>query len=104
MAFVVVFVAGLSGLLHYLQLASHELATIGINVTKNKIPIPIRCVLGDYGPTFLLTGHSSAPSHHNHPTCLDKPNGLYPILDCQAYCQDGRNLENQRGIPKTAAV
>ena len=29
--------AGYSGFLHYLQLASHELATIGINVTKNKI-------------------------------------------------------------------
>ena len=27
-----------SGFLHYLQLASHKLATIGINVTKNKIP------------------------------------------------------------------
>ena len=32
--------AGYSGFLHYLQLASHELATIGINVTKNKIPNP----------------------------------------------------------------
>ena len=30
--------AGYSGFLHYLQLASHELATIGINVTKNEIP------------------------------------------------------------------
>ena len=30
--------AGYSGFLHYLQLASHELAVIGINVTKNKIP------------------------------------------------------------------
>ena len=30
--------AGYSGFLHYLQLASHELALIGINVTKNKIP------------------------------------------------------------------
>ena len=30
--------AGSSGFLHYVQLASHELATIGINVTKNKIP------------------------------------------------------------------
>ena len=30
--------AGYSVFLHYLQLASHELATIGINVTKNKIP------------------------------------------------------------------
>ena len=30
--------AGYSGFLHYLQLASHELATIGINVTKNQIP------------------------------------------------------------------
>ena len=28
--------AGYSGLLHYLQLANHELATIGINVTKNE--------------------------------------------------------------------
>ena len=28
------------GFLHYLQLASHELATIGINVTKNEIPNP----------------------------------------------------------------
>ena len=34
---VVVF-AGNSGFLHYLQLASYELATIGINVTKNEIP------------------------------------------------------------------
>ena len=33
--------AGYSGFLHYLQPASHELATIGINVTKNEIPIPI---------------------------------------------------------------
>ena len=32
------FFDGYSGFLHYLQLASHELATIGINVTKNKIP------------------------------------------------------------------
>ena len=32
--------AGYSGFLHYLQLASHELATIGINVTKNEIPNP----------------------------------------------------------------
>ena len=30
--------AGYSGFLHYLQLASHELAIIGINVTKNTIP------------------------------------------------------------------
>ena len=28
--------------LHYLQLASHELATIGINVTKNEIQIQIQ--------------------------------------------------------------
>ena len=28
----------MSGFLHYLQLASHELATFGINVTKNEIP------------------------------------------------------------------
>ena len=34
--------AGYSGFLHYLQLASHELATIGINVTKNKIQIQIQ--------------------------------------------------------------
>ena len=33
---------GYSGFLHYLQLASHELATIGINVTKNKIQIQIQ--------------------------------------------------------------
>ena len=33
--------AGYSGFLHYLQLSSHELATIGINVTKNKIQIQI---------------------------------------------------------------
>ena len=33
--------AGYSGFLHYLQLASHELAIIGKNVTKNKkIQIP----------------------------------------------------------------
>ena len=31
--------AGYSGFLHYLQLSSHELATIGINVTKNEIQI-----------------------------------------------------------------
>ena len=31
-----------SGFLHYSQLASHELATIGINVTKNKIQIQIK--------------------------------------------------------------
>ena len=35
-----VFFAGYSGFLHYLQLASHELATIGISVTKNEIPNP----------------------------------------------------------------
>ena len=29
------------GFLHYLQLASHELAKIGINVTKNEIQIQI---------------------------------------------------------------
>ena len=29
---------GYSGFLHYLQLASHQLAIFGINVTKNKIP------------------------------------------------------------------
>ena len=29
--------AGYSGFLHYIQLASHELATFGINVTKSKI-------------------------------------------------------------------
>ena len=33
--------AGYCGFLHYLQLASHELATIGINVTKNEIQIQI---------------------------------------------------------------
>ena len=38
--------AGYSGFLHYLQLASHELATIGINVTKNKIQIQIQiCIV-----------------------------------------------------------
>ena len=35
-----VFFTGYSGFLHYLQLVSHELAIIGINVTKNKIPNP----------------------------------------------------------------
>ena len=30
--------AGFSGFLHYLQLASSELDTIAINVTKNEIP------------------------------------------------------------------
>ena len=34
------FFAGYSGFLHYLQLASHELAIIGINVMKTKIPNP----------------------------------------------------------------
>ena len=29
---------GYSGFLHYLKLASHKLATIGMNVTKNEIP------------------------------------------------------------------
>ena len=29
--------AGYSGFFHYLQVASHELTTIGINVTKNEI-------------------------------------------------------------------
>ena len=41
-----------SGFLHYLQLASHELATIGINVTKNQIQIqkPIKgCVAIELG-------------------------------------------------------
>ena len=32
----------MSGFLHYLQLASHELATIGKNVTKNEIPKTIK--------------------------------------------------------------
>ena len=31
-----------SGFLFYLQLASHELATIGINVTKSEIQIQIQ--------------------------------------------------------------
>ena len=30
--------SGYSGFLHFLQLSSHELATIGINATKNQIP------------------------------------------------------------------
>ena len=30
--------AGYSGFLHHIQLASHDLATFGINVTKSKIP------------------------------------------------------------------
>ena len=35
--------AGYSGFLHYLQMASHELTTIGIiNVTKNEIQIQIQ--------------------------------------------------------------
>ena len=34
--------AGYSGFLHYLQQASHELATIGINVTKNEVQIQIK--------------------------------------------------------------
>ena len=38
--------AGYSGFLQYLQLTSHELATIGINVTKNKIQIQIQiCIV-----------------------------------------------------------
>ena len=44
-------------LLHYLQLASHELATIGINVTKNKIPNP-NAWLEDR-PVSRLQRHSS---------------------------------------------
>ena len=32
------FMSGNSGFLHYLQLAIHELTTIGINATKNEIP------------------------------------------------------------------
>ena len=34
--------AGYSGFLHYLQLASHELATFGINVTKTELQIQIQ--------------------------------------------------------------
>ena len=36
--------AGYSGFLRYLHLASHESATIGINVTKNEIQIQIECI------------------------------------------------------------
>ena len=36
--------AGYSGFLHYLQLASNNLATIGINVTKNEIPNTIKMI------------------------------------------------------------
>ena len=42
------FFAGYSGVLHYLQLAGHELATIGINVTNNKIPNHLTCLMIDY--------------------------------------------------------
>ena len=35
---------GYSDFLHYLQLASHESATIGINVTKNDIPNTMKVV------------------------------------------------------------
>ena len=40
---------GFSDFLHNLQLASHELATIGINVTKTKFQIPntIKVVYND---------------------------------------------------------
>ena len=40
--------AGYSGFLHYVQLASHELATIGINVTKNEIQIQIQVLIDVY--------------------------------------------------------
>ena len=43
--------AGYSGFHHYLQLASHELATLGINVTKKK---KIQCLLGCWYRTSIL--------------------------------------------------
>ena len=51
--------AGYSGFLHYLQLASHELATIGISVTKNEIPnskyAPRRCAATTYIASGVVT-------------------------------------------------
>ena len=51
--------AGYSGLLHYLQLASHELATIGINVTINEIQIQIRTETVLVDPCFKLHVYES---------------------------------------------
>ena len=50
------FFAKYSGFLHYLQLASHELATIGINVTKNEIP-PKKSKWGDITDGHNLSMH-----------------------------------------------
>ena len=38
--------AGYSGFLHYSQLAGHKLGTIGINLTKKKIPNSLLQLLG----------------------------------------------------------
>ena len=51
--------AGYSGFLHYLQLASHELDTIGINVTKNEIQIQIHQQLKDQNLPSIAKPHAA---------------------------------------------
>ena len=54
-----------SGFLHYLQLASHELATIGINVTKNEIPKYVCIYIHSVGSPILPVETAIAVSTRN---------------------------------------
>ena len=65
------FFAGYSGFLHYLQLASHELAIIGINVTKNKIPIPIVNIINAIIITYQCHHFKCNHVLHNITNILD---------------------------------
>ena len=62
-----------SGFLHYLQLTSdsHELATVGINLTKNKIPNPnqhVRSTL-NYRPCSVLLNPIMSKLHSKQVVC-----------------------------------
>ena len=80
--------AGYSGFLHYLQLDSHELATIGINVTRNEIQIQINSNLRPVSVVReTISSWSAMPSGSlNHSTkraaLRDERNVANTIIGC----------------------
>ena len=57
---------GYSGFLHYLQLASHELATISINVTRKKIPNSRHSLFFQFSETQYYTSRCKLDKVYKH--------------------------------------
>ena len=77
--------AGYSGFLHHIQLASHEIATFGLNVTKSKIPNPNTLQskanphISEPGLSFIVTASARIRQNRYRPTSYMRGNSTqYP--------------------------